>query len=81
MIVNRKATSLAVLAVVVGLGGFSAGASAATKTKTKTMTLEQAWKICKAKVDKEYGPNTTESNAQTRYHAGAACMEELGHKL
>jgi hypothetical protein len=77
VIINRK-IALAVLALAVGLTGLSNSAPAATKKK---VTLEQAWKTCKQKVDKQYGKNTSETNAMARYQLGASCMKDLGYPL
>ena len=67
---------LAALAIAVGTAGLSDGASTAKK-----LSLAQAWKVCKAQVDKKFGPNTTDSNVKDRYYTGAACMKEHGFNL
>ena len=76
MTINR-AIALTALAFAVGFAGMSDGALAAKKK----VSLEQAWKICKARVDKQYGPNTSESSARNRYALGADCMKEYGYEI
>jgi hypothetical protein len=57
--------------------GIAANASAATKKK---VTFEQAWKLCKAELDREKIPNTT-GHANERYIRGGACMKRYGYSL
>ncbi len=52
--------------------GFADNASAAKK-----VTYEQAWKLCKAKLDKEKIPASTNE----RYVRGGACMKEYGYNF
>lgn len=66
--------TLAAVALAAALG-FTADASAATKKKK--VTYEQAWKLCKAQLDKEQIPGTTTSNE--RYLRGGACMKNYGY--
>jgi invasion protein IalB len=56
--------------------------SAASAQKKKQISYEEAFKRCKAFIDKEKGglaQSTT--NEQTRTRRGAACMQKFGHKL
>lgn len=74
MALGRK---ILVTLIAVGIGGalgFAGDASAATKKK---VTYEQAWKLCKAELDKEKIPSTTTSNE--RYLRGGACMKKYGY--
>ena len=70
-----------VLAAIVAFGiagalGFAGDASAATKKK---VTYEQAWKLCKAELDKEKIPTTTDAGTNERYLRGGACMKKYGY--
>ena len=62
-----------------------AGACAMTVMNTnasaqqKRVSLAQAWKICKAALDKE-GPATT-TNTNDRFLRGGACMAKFGYSL
>jgi hypothetical protein len=67
---NLAATAALVLAATLGI---SPVASA------KKMSYEQAWKSCKAELDREKIPSTTTSNA--RYLRGGACMKRHGYNL
>ena len=75
MVSGKKKALVALVAVgVAGAMGFAGNASAATKKK---VTYEQAWKLCKAQLDKENLPATTTSNE--RYLRGGACMKKYGY--
>jgi len=68
---NLAATAALVLAATLGI---SPVASA------KKMSFEQAWKSCKAELDREKIPGTTtQSNA--RFLRGGACMKRHGYNL
>lgn len=45
----------------------------------RKVSLAQAWKICKAALDKE-GPATT-TNTNDRFLRGGACMAKFGYSL
>lgn len=68
-----------------GLAAFTALAltlPASAQQKTKKISYEEAFKRCKAFMDKEKGSlgagTTADANKSTR---GAACMKKFGHKL
>jgi len=72
-----KKVFVALVAVAVATAlGFTADASAATKKKT--VTYEQAWKLCKAQLDKEKIPM---GNTNDRYLRGGACMKDYGYNF
>ncbi len=52
----------------------------AAATKNKKLTFEQAWKICKQKLDKENVPGASAAPNE-RFIKGGACMKELGYDL
>jgi hypothetical protein len=61
-----------------------AGACALTMVSTdasaqKRVSHAQAWKICKAAMDRE-GPATT-TNTNDRYLRGGACMAKFGYSF
>ncbi len=63
---------------VIGCFGFvSPGAAVA---KTKKLTFEQAWKVCKQRLDKENASGTM-LQANERFIKGGACMKEHGYDL
>jgi hypothetical protein len=73
---NRKLFA-AVLAFSIGIAlGLADQAAAASQKK---ITREQAWKLCKAQLDKE----GTASNMTTndRYLRGGACLQKYGYSL
>ena len=55
--------------------GFADSASA-----KKKVTYDQAWAICKAKMDKAGVPGTG-LQANERYTRGANCMKSYGYKI
>ena len=68
------------LAVAVATAvGFSDNAAAASKKKK--VSFEQAWKLCKAELDKANIPTTTGSSMNERYIRGGACMKKYGYDL
>ena len=73
---NKIFVTIVTIAVVTALG-FTADASAATKKKK--VTYEQAWKLCKAQLDKEKIPGTQTSNE--RYMRGGTCMKNYGYNF
>ncbi|HEV8466486.1 MAG TPA: hypothetical protein VGQ63_15980 [Pseudolabrys sp.] len=46
----------------------------------KKISYEEAYKRCKAFLDKEGSPGTG-TQANVRYTRGSACMKKFGHKL
>jgi hypothetical protein len=56
---------------------FAANGSTAA---TKKLTWEEAYKKCKAILDKEGAPTTT-TQGNVRHTRGAACMKKYGYKL
>lgn len=70
----RNVTILVGIIAVVALAGLPEHASAAKK-----MSLAQAWKACKAQIDKDL-PVTTD-NQNERYLRGGACLKKFGYDL
>jgi hypothetical protein len=57
------------------------GTALAQKTQKK-ISYEEAFKRCKAFIDKEKGGLAhSTTNEQTRMSRGAACMQKFGHKI
>jgi hypothetical protein len=52
----------------------------AAAAKNKKLSFEQAWKICKQKLDKENVPGASAAPNE-RFIKGGACMKELGYDL
>jgi hypothetical protein len=52
-------------------------ASASAATKGKKLTLDEAWALCKAEVDRTYIPE----QHRDKYLAGGACMRRHGYRL
>lgn len=71
---NRILISLLAITLAAPLG-FVGAASAAKK-----LTYEQAWKVCKDKLDKA-GAYGTSTQANERYTRGAGCMKKYGYKI
>lgn len=65
--------TLIAVAVAAALG-FADTAAGAAKKK---ISFAEAWKQCKAQLDKEKVPPTTTSNE--RYLRGGACMKNFGY--
>lgn len=68
--------SIALTVVFAASLGFAHNASAAKKK----VTYDQAWAICKAKMDKAGVPGTG-LQANERYIRGANCMKMYGYKI
>jgi|ERR1700756_3177885 hypothetical protein len=45
--------------------------------KGKKLTLDQAWAVCKAELDR----TVPKDNHSARYSAGAACLARHGHRI
>lgn len=71
---NNVKIAVAIVAGVYVMAAVSTEASA-----QKKVSLAQAWKICKAALDKE-GPATT-TNTNDRFLRGGACMAKFGYSL
>lgn len=70
---KSRSNALAPLALVaIFVIAHPAGASA----KGKKYTLEQAWAICKAEIDK-----TVPKDNSARYSAGGACLLRHGYRI
>jgi hypothetical protein len=54
-------------------------ADSASAQKTKKVSYEEAWALCRADVQANTPPETTQSAA--RYTRGAACMKKYGYRL
>jgi hypothetical protein len=46
----------------------------------KKVTYDEAWKLCKAELDKSGAPGTGIS-ANERHTRGAGCMQKYGYKI
>jgi uncharacterized membrane protein YqgA involved in biofilm formation len=67
--------SIAVLAAVFAASfGFADSASAAKK-----LAYDQAWAVCKAKMDKAGVPGSLQANE--RYIRGSNCMKRYGYRI
>ena len=73
---SSQTIPIALLAVAVALG-CSDNALAASKKK---VTFEQAWKLCKAELDKDKIPATS-TMSNERFIRGGACMKKYGYEL
>jgi hypothetical protein len=74
-----KPIGLAITLSVCAAFAMPISASAAPKKK---ISYEEAFKRCKAFIDKEKGGLAhSTTNEQTRTARGAACMRKFGHKL
>lgn len=73
---------LGVVAAALSLCAVLALPSNAVAQKQKKISYEEAFKRCKAFIDKEKGGLAHSTiNEQTRKSRGAACMQKFGHKL
>ena len=52
----------------------------AASAAQKKVTYDEAWKLCKAELDKSGAPGTGLS-ANERHTRGAGCMRKYGYKL
>jgi len=68
---------LSLLAFTLAAFGFVDSASAASKHKA--VSREQAWKLCKAQLNKDKIPGNLTTN--DRYLRGGACMHGYGYRL
>ena len=71
---NRVFTALLSTALVAAFGVVADAAA------VKKISYEEAYKRCKAFLDKEGSPGTG-TQANVRYTRGSACMKKFGHKL
>jgi hypothetical protein len=69
-----------VIVVCVASGLVFSVAGNASAAKKKKVTFEQAWKLCKAELDKDKVPTTT-GMSNERYIRGGACMKKYGYDL
>jgi hypothetical protein len=73
---KRKAMTLALTSCVLLAMHGVASAQNTKSAKPKKVTYEQAWKLCKAALDKE-GP----MELNTRYFRGGACLAKYGYSF
>jgi hypothetical protein len=77
--------ALGIIFAALSLGAvltFATTASAQTQPKQKKVSYEEAFRRCKAYMDKEMGGLKHDTiNELTRTARGRACMEKFGHKL
>lgn len=73
-----KSSYLRIVLAAAVCGAF-AMPTAALAAKQKRVSHAQAWKICKAALDKE-GP-ATPLNTNDRYLRGGACMAKFGYSF
>jgi len=71
-----------ILAIVtaVSIAAVFATTDTAAAAKKKKVSFEQAWKLCKAQLDREKIPTTT-GQSNERYIRGGACMKKYGYEL
>lgn len=67
------------VAVALAAGACSMAAVSTEAFAQKKVSHAQAWKLCKAALDKE-GPATT-TNTNDRYLRGGACMAKFGYSF
>lgn len=67
------------IAVAVFVAACAMAAVSTEASAQKKVSHAQAWKICKAALDKE-GPATT-TNTNDRYLRGGACMAKFGYSF
>ncbi|HZP68653.1 MAG TPA: hypothetical protein VFB29_01805 [Pseudolabrys sp.] len=75
---GSKIVTVVGITVIATLLVFGNHASAAMKKKK--VTYDQAWQLCKDKLDKDKVPGTS-TQANERHTRGAACMKSYGYKL
>ena len=76
---SKRRMLIAFLAVTLAAPlGFVDAASAA-KNKKK-VTYDEAWKLCKAELDKS-GTWGTSTSANERHTRGAGCMQKYGYRI
>jgi len=71
---------LAVLTAILVAAVFTVADNASAATKKKKVSFEQAWKLCKAELDRDKIPTTT-GQSNERYIRGGACMKRYGYEL
>ena len=69
-----------VFTALLGTGLVAAFGVVADAAAVKKISYEEAYKRCKAFLDKEGSPGTG-TQANVRYTRGSACMKKFGHKL
>jgi hypothetical protein len=70
------------LALALSLCGAIAMPITASAAPKRKISYEEAFKRCKAFIDKEKGGfASSTTNEQTRTRRGAACMQKFGYKL
>lgn len=77
----RKAKSLWIVAALSAVAAFAMPTAGAAAPKQK-ISYEEAFKRCKAYIDKEKGGMAhSTTNELNRTRRGAACMQKFGYKL
>jgi hypothetical protein len=74
MSIGQKLLFGGIAVAIVASPNFAVSAVAA-----QGMSYSEAWRICKAQLDKERSPGTTTSNE--RFLRGGACMAKYGHRF
>lgn len=72
-------TVLAILTAV-SIAAVFATVDSAAAAKKKKVSFEQAWKLCKAELDRDKIPTTT-GQSNERFIRGGACMKRYGYEL
>ena len=65
------------IAAALSAGMLFAVADAASGAKAKRPTFDEAWALCKAKLD----ARIPSDQAAQRHSAGASCMKRFGYRL
>ncbi len=77
----KKSTKYVVaLFAIASLAAWAFVGPSTAVAKTKKLTFEQAWKVCKQRLDNENASGTM-LQANERYIKGGACMKEHGYTL
>jgi len=64
--------------IILAAASVVAGSQPATAaTKQKKLTYEEAYKVCKAQLDRQF----TSDWHTARYTAGSSCMHKYGYRL
>jgi hypothetical protein len=71
---------LAILTSLLVGAAFTAADNASAATKKKKVSFEQAWKLCKAELDRDKIPGTS-AQSNERFIRGGACMKNYGYEL
>jgi hypothetical protein len=78
--VNTKTKSFVCSFAIASFAVMALVSASIAAPKAKKLTFEQAWKLCKQKLDKEQAAGTM-LQGNERFIKGGACMKDLGYSL